>query len=287
MKQSLPATVRRVSGLSTIPAISMRVMEVTSDPKSSAKELESVINADPSLTSIILKMANSAYFGLREPVLDTRRAVIFLGFKTVRDLALGASVCEIFRSGEEIGNYTRMGLWKHCIGVAVISKMIARRRPDGKYDDSLFSIGILHDIGIILIDQYLHEHFCAVLNHEDFGKKSLTSLEKAIIGFTHDDFAREVASKWKMPPVVYEVISSCHTPSRSTRHTSLAAILYLADVLCKTQEIGFVSSKTVDSIQFNHCLKTLDFTAEDIQVLLEDMPAEMEKAKVFFELAGN
>ena len=127
IKPSLESTIRKISSVSTLPHVALKIVELTSDPTSTAADLESVIRSDPALTARLLKMSNSAHFGLSERILEIRKAVIFLGFKTVKDLALSASVCELFRNSTQIGRYKRTDLWKHSIGVALCSKAISQK----------------------------------------------------------------------------------------------------------------------------------------------------------------
>ena len=105
VKPSFAATIRKINSISTLPHIAFKIMQLTSDPKATATDLEEVIRTDPSLTSKLLKITNSAHFALREPVVEVKKAVVFLGFKTVKDLALSASVCDLFKSKEKIGDF--------------------------------------------------------------------------------------------------------------------------------------------------------------------------------------
>ena len=287
IKPNLDATVRKISSVSTLPHIALKIVELTSDPDSTAADLESVIRSDPALTARLLKMSNSAHFGLSERILEIRKAVIFLGFKTVKDLALSASVCELFRNATEIGRYRRTDLWKHSVGVALCSKAISQKSEMG-LEDHVFSTGILHDLGIVMIDQYLHDHFIAVLTHPQSEDFPLEDLENEIIGFSHQDLAREVIGSWNLPGEFKIAVSAHHHPSKASRaDRPLLAVLYLANTMCNAINFGFVETRKVNPEEFNVSLQILKFTKTDVQILLEDMPEEFEKAKDLMDLADS
>jgi len=287
VKPNLDATIRKITSVSTLPHVALKIVELTSDPKSTAADLESVIRSDPALTARLLKMSNSAHFGLSERILEIRKAVIFLGFKTVKDLALSASVCELFRNSTQIGRYRRTDLWKHSIGVALCSKAISQKSEMG-LEDHVFSTGILHDLGIVITDQYLHDHFVAVLTHPEGDKVALEVLEQEVIGFSHQDLAKGVVANWNLPHEFQISVAAHHNPSKANKKDKpLLSVLYLANTVCNAINFGFVETRKVNPEEFNHSLTTLNFTKTDVQILLEDMPEEFEKAKDLIELADS
>lgn len=287
VKPNLEATIRKISSISTLPHVALKIVELTSDPTSTAGDLENVIKSDPALTARLLKMSNSAHFGLSERILEIRKAVIFLGFKTVKDLALSASVCELFRNSTQIGRYKRTDLWKHSIGVALCSKAISQKSEMG-LEDYVFSTGILHDLGIVMMDQYLHDHFLAVMSHPSGDKVTLEELEEEIIGFSHQDLAKGVITNWNLPQEFQVSVANHHNPSRSSKSVkSLLCVLFLANTVCNAINFGFVETRKVNPEEFNHALQVLNFTKTDVQILLEDMPREFDKARDLIELADS
>jgi putative nucleotidyltransferase with HDIG domain len=280
----LEALAARIRSVSTIPDVAEKILEITASPTSSVKSLEDIIMADPMLSSKILRMANSAYFGLRNPVVEIRKAIVMLGFKTVRELALSASVCESFRSGDVIGSYSRSGLWEHCVGVAVVSRMISERCPAIQFEDSLFTMGILHDIGLIMMDQYLHDSFCKVMEHPELSSRSLPSIEREVMGFSHEELASVVAKRWKLPEVIVEVIRYHHSPREAQKFSSNVAVVFLANTICNHREKGFIESGYLDPMDYRFALNELGFGSRDLQIIMDDVDSEFEKASELFEL---
>ena len=159
---TLDEVIGRVSEISTLPHVAMKVMEVANDSDSSVIDMKSAIEMDPSLSARVLRCVNSSAYGLREKVSSVQRAISFLGMRQIRNLALTASVAELFTEEEAIGSYQRRGLWRHMVAVGIGARLIAMRQRMPDFEDA-FVAGVLHDIGIVLEDQYAHEQFRDVI----------------------------------------------------------------------------------------------------------------------------
>lgn len=281
---SLENAAQQIRSLSTLPQVALSIMQATADPKSSARDLEEIIRGDPPLTAKLLRVVNSAHFGLRERILDIRKAIVFLGFRTVKDLALSASVCDLFQSGETIGNYSRAGLWRRCVGTAVCSKLTAQKL-NLDFADNLFSLGILMDLGLIMMDQYLHDSFHEILSHSKLDTSYLHDLEREVLGYTHMDVAGLVGREWKLPAEIISAMSSYHKPRSAPReHHRMLAVLFLASTLCSAQNCGWAPNTLVDPFSFNFALSELNLTKLDVRILLEDLPAELKRSQDLMQL---
>ena len=262
-------------------------IEITSDNNSSASDLEDVIKSDPGLTAKLLKMVNSAHFGLSEKVLEIRKAIVFMGFKSVRDVALSASVCELFKQDVPIGHYTRSGLWRHSVGVAVTANVIAQR-TEFDVGDFVFSTAIMHDIGIVMLDQYLHEYFAACMHYPDCLSIGIHNVEADIMGFTHQDLAREVVKNWGLPDEFVQTCSYHHRPEMASEACQVInSIIYMANTLCDARDFGFTESSQINSKEFNFSLHKLNFTKTDVSIILEELPLEFEKANDLINLVDH
>src|SRR5262245_37069549 len=106
---------RRIDGISTLPHVALRVMEVASDERTGAAELKAVLEGDPALSARVLRSVNSSAYALRTKVTNLQLAIAYLGLKQIRNLAVTASVSDIFKKDEQIGSYSRGGLWRHLV----------------------------------------------------------------------------------------------------------------------------------------------------------------------------
>ena len=162
-------------GISSIKNITAGIIGIVNDPESSARDLKKLIELDPPLTAKILRVANSAYYAPKKKISDIGHAIVNIGFNTVKELALSQKVCEIFNQKERIGGYSRVFLWNHSISTALLGKMIYRKEF-GKKGDNIYVAGLLHDIGIIVEDQFLHDDFKLILKKAMFEEvKFITS----------------------------------------------------------------------------------------------------------------
>ena len=227
----------QAENLSSLPASAHRVIEVVSDSDSEASDLEEVISLDPTLTAKLLRVTNSAYYGFSDPVADIRRAIVILGFNSVRSLALSISVCDLFRSDDKIGLYSRAQLWQHSVTVGVASKMICRRTGFGESEEG-FVGGMLHDIGMVIEDQYAHDLFEQVVQATEAGEGELWQNEREILGIDHAELGRRLSAKWRFPDTIAKAIGLHHQPSLADKDSELAHVLHIADFIACAKKIS-------------------------------------------------
>lgn len=141
---TLDSVVRRIDEISTLPHIALQVMEVANEPGSSAADLKDVVEGDAALSARILRCVNSSAYGTRTKVTNLQHAIAYLGLKQIRNLAITASVSELFKKEEAVGSYLRSHLWRHLVSVGICARLIAMRRQFENFED-VFLAGLLHD----------------------------------------------------------------------------------------------------------------------------------------------
>lgn len=277
----LDRAVARIEEISTLPHVALRVMEVANDPDSSAADLKEVMESDAALSARVLRCVNSSAYGLRERISNLQQGIAYLGLKQIRNLAVTASVSELFRSGDTIGSYSRSGLWRHLVSVGVGARLIALRRKLNDFEDA-FLAGLLHDIGIILEDQYLHRHFRRVVESLD-GTRPLGEVEREKIGYDHCVLGGRVAEQWKFPALVLDAIRYHHNSAnyRGEQRTLLHCV-EMANLICTLKGITSVGFKLVQISP--EAMKGLSLSREDILVLAEDLDDEIARHGSLFEL---
>lgn len=280
---SVEQAVRRVREVSTLPQVAMRMLAMGNDMAMGAAELSRLVESDPPLTVRVIRCVNSASYGLRTRLNSVQRAVAYLGFKTVRNLAIAASVAEVFRAKSTIGPYTREGLWRHVVSVAIASRMIAMRAGVTDFEEA-FLAGLLHDVGIILEDQYMHPHFVAIMERVEPGAK-LCDLELGILGLDHAVLGARVAEQWRFPEGTIAAIRYHHQPQLHTGpHASLIATVALANLLCSTKGRSSVGMNLLDLPAA--VVETLRLEPAGIQVIHDDLDREFEQQNELFKLVG-
>ena len=188
-------------------------MSVINNPKSSATDLKNIIEKDPHLSARLLKLTNSAYYGFRRKISNVHEAIVCIGFNTVKELALNQKVCELFQHDINIEGYSRTLLWEHSVAVALCNKSIYMKEFQ-ESGENIYTAGLLHNIGIIVEDQFLQERFRAILVQSRKEECNLLSAEKNIFGFDHTDIGRALADNWGFPEGLVIAIGNHHEPDR-------------------------------------------------------------------------
>jgi putative nucleotidyltransferase with HDIG domain len=271
--------VRRVNEISTLPHVATKVMEVANDPTSNAMDLRGVIETDAALSARILRCVNSSAYATREKISNLQQAIAYLGLKQIRSLALTASVAELFAQDEAIGPYRRRGLWQHLVAVGICARLIAMRQEIADFEDA-FVAGLLHDIGIVLEDQYVHEHFRAVIRNLATGT-TLAETEHRVLGFDHARLGAKVADSWRFPARLKAAIGHHHM-SVNYRGEDVAIVrcVEIANLICTVKDYSSVGLKLVKVSP--PALSALALTREHLLVLAQDLDEEMDKNSVLF-----
>jgi HD-like signal output (HDOD) protein len=256
-----------------------RLVEVINNPHSSALDLKNLIQIDPPLAARVLKRANSAYYGAKRRMVEILDAIVCIGFEAVKELALSQKVCELFSRSEGLHDYSRSDLWMHSVAAALCAKMIYRRElrlPGG----DVYTAGLLHDIGVIVEDQFAHEDFVAVLNLKRETNCTLQQAEEQIMGFTHAAIGGRLGELWSLPEELCEVILLDDQPLRDGILPSrMASTLYIANCACREWKLGYRESPRLDRSMYNACLQELGISELGIEALRDEVVDHISQMK--------
>lgn len=265
----------RIHDVSSLPDVANRVIEIVNSPDSSASDLKAIVESDPALAARLLRTVNSAAYGLRGRVDTVHKAIGMLGFTAVRNLAVTASVAEVFRQNLTIGTYSRYGLWRHLVSVGVVARMAALRSGSQMFDEAFMS-GLLHDVGIVMLDQYANEEFVQIVSSLNT-ETGLDVLERDYLGFDHAQVGAMVAESWKFPPSVVSAIRFHHAPERCKDETRpIVQSVQIANYLCAKRGISSMGIMNVMAPS-PQTFSDLNFGRQDVVVLWQDMEAELKK----------
>jgi putative nucleotidyltransferase with HDIG domain len=272
-----------VETIPTLPEILTRVMAMVDDPDASAYDLANVISRDPSLVATILKVVNSPFYGLSRQVSSIGQAVILLGFRTIRNLVLSASLLKSFGGRSLNRSFDRRCLWKHAIATGAAAKRLA---PRAEMDlEEAFLAGLLHDIGCVILDQYFPEEFAQVLGLLEAGERVVVDAEMQATGMTHAEVGQLVCQKWNFPQNLCRAIGHHHEPSATEEGRLEASVVHVADLVASRigLDAGFPGAEgNTDPV----ALQTLGFEDDLEASLLEEALAEYEKANIFVGLVA-
>jgi len=278
---TLDQVVRRIHEISTLPQIAMRVLEVANDSDSNAADLKAVMESDPALSARVLRCVNSSAYAVRQRITSLQQAIAYLGLKQVRNLALTASVSELFRNDNAIGPYRRSSLWRHLVAVGLGAKLIAMRMKFPDFEDA-FLAGLLHDIGIILEDQHVHKPFEEMILSLRDGV-FFTEIEQEHFSFDHTQLGEKVAEEWRFPESTQAAIRHHHASAGyKGAHLNIVRCVEVANLLCTLKGIPSVGVKSVKYSP--KVFDGLSLGRHDIAILGEDLDRELEDQAVLFEM---
>lgn len=228
----------KIDEIPTLPAVVPKLLSVMESETSNASDIADTISNDPALSSKILKVANSAYYGFSQEILSLKLAMPLLGHNMVKSLALSIGVIHSLPSGRRSPNFSDKGLWIHSLAVATLMQELGKRFRKGGIAEHFFIIGLLHDIGKVVLNQYFSELFQEALEEvHNEGIAGLHIAESRLIGFDHGEIGAILLTRWKFPDVISSSIALHHQKEAPEGINGLdVAMLRVANAL--PQELG-------------------------------------------------
>lgn len=250
--------------LPPMPRILEKATEVLSDENAGFKEVGDVLETDQAMATRVLKLANSAYYGLSVPVESVQQASALLGFQTLIELITVVSTSQMMGKNLKGYDIDSKKMWEHSLSVANAAKIIAEKKHPDMIGNA-FNAGLIHDSGMIILDAYIDSRksiYSAAISEG----AAVHSAEKKILGFNHAEIASEFFKKWNLPPAQTHAIRYHHHPDESGDDT-LAHILHVADYIAMSEspdENYQVSSNS---------LKALGLQEEELAEIYEETKA--------------
>jgi putative nucleotidyltransferase with HDIG domain len=228
-----------VTELASLPEITTRIVQVVEDPRATARDIQDLVRSDPALATKVLKIVNSAFYGLPSKIASLERAILMLGLNSIKNLALAASLARLLRDGEICSCFTTRDLWRHSIAVAVAARSLAQAGKTLQPDEA-FVAGLVHDMGLIVSQQLFPEKMWTAAEECMAAPQSFCALEQQHVGADHQAFGGALAVKWKFPPGLRNTIAYHHEPAAlQPEFQPASALVYLADGLCCRAQLGF------------------------------------------------
>jgi HD-like signal output (HDOD) protein len=221
-----------IEDLPSLPQVMERILETIEDENSSSKDLTEILELDHSISTSILRMANSAFYGLPSRVDSIRRAVVLLGFDTVRMLALATSVLDAF-SGREALGLDPLDFWMHALGAAKAGQVIGRKHTSVHASDACFTGALLHDLGKFLLGLTLKKEYADICQEAAKTERDLCHVEMDRLKMTHAKVGAWVAEKWRFPAPIIDMIANQYKPT-----TKEAEVVRLADIVSRAADFG-------------------------------------------------
>lgn len=247
-REELRRKILRIERLAAMPQVVLRLVEELANRDADADSLSSIIESDQALTSKVLSLANSAFYGFQEKIASIRRAVVAIGFQELQLLALSTGLADVFNNAREYTGFTTNDLWIHCLAVSWLARELAAGARYGAPGDMMVA-GLLHDLGKLIMATHLEDEFEEICILTAAGQPYYRAEET--VGLSHTVIGRWLASKWKLPPLHMAVIGGHHSPEPVDEHYPAVCLTTLADQMAKKLKLGlYHRSRPVDLSRF-------------------------------------
>lgn len=234
----------QIQRLAALPSIIWRLMDALSDERSTAGTLERIIESDPALTSKVLSLANSAYYGLPQKITTISRAVVVIGFQELEFLALGAGLADFFDPKSMPRGYEGENLWIHSLAVSSMARDLAEAAGYHSPGE-IMAAGLLHDLGKLVLAAHLQKELDLIMAKVSQGLAFYRAEEE--LDLRHSQIGYWLSTRWGLPPLHTTVIRDHHSPDSTDPYYVPTCLVALADYLTKRLGFGLVQeSRALD-----------------------------------------
>ncbi len=229
--------VGKISSFPTLPATAQRLLIVAGNPDSDISDIAKVIEYDPALTANVLRAANSAFVGLSTTVTSLTEAMMRLGTKFVYQVAVSSLIGSNLRKPASGYDLSAEDLWRHSAAVGIMADSLARLlgiRDAG----SIYTAGLLHDMGKIAMAEFVLESYAEIRAKVDHESMAFEEAEREVLGVDHAEIGALIAENWNLPPAIIETIRWHHTPTAAPVTSPAVDVVHVADGVCIMQGLG-------------------------------------------------
>ncbi|MBN4072378.1 HDOD domain-containing protein [bacterium AH-315-F03] len=279
--------VENIRNLPTPSLVFSQIQKVIHSETASAKDVARILSEDPSMSAKVLKMTNSAFYGLSREIDSVQQAVMVIGFEAVKNLVLSASVLAMFK-GNDIDRDFQERYWRHSLATAFGSRMVAKRvKSRGPLDaEACFSAGLLHDIGKLVMACFLQKEHAAVQERMVQDSEAIESeVELEILGYSHAKLGAALAENWGLSSGLIDAISYHDDPQSSPLEPSLSYAVNIGNYISKRLFEQDYEGRVIEepSARF---LAFMDVAMNDMDSLTSVLREEYSTAQTFVSIAG-
>jgi putative nucleotidyltransferase with HDIG domain len=272
-----------IDTLKPIPPVAAQIMALAEDENSSMSDIADLLVYDPSITASLLKICNSAYFGLSRQVESVRDAMTLLGLDQMVELVLLNGTAENFRDEPDGYGLGEGELWHHAVLSAHVAKVLAENHGLADKKHLIFTAALVKDIGKIIMGRFVafsYEKINILVNSKGY---SFNEAEKEVIGMNHEELGALVGEKWRFGKKLIYIIRNHHMSAEACRDDVETAMVYLADIVCMM--MGFGTGLDGLAYRFySDVLNRMNLTDQDLQKTIYDTGERRQKIQKLLNL---
>ncbi|NOQ77676.1 MAG: HDOD domain-containing protein [Methylococcaceae bacterium] len=258
-----------VEAMPAFPKSVQKILQLTSDVNASAKEIVAVIESDPIMTVKILKVINSAFYGLPQKITSIQRAVIHIGLNTIKNLALSVAAIGVLKPKNKAG-FSTQDFLLHSLTTATLCRTLAESVDvDPSESSDFFVAGLLHDFGKIVFAEFDPVNFRQALEKSVEENIPLHKVETELMGMNHAQAGKILAEKWNLDPVLIDAIDHHHYADAKNK-TLLKDCLFTANQISKKLQFGFAGNPVIEETP-GEIISRFELTLEDLIASLGDL----------------
>lgn len=228
-----------IEQLPGLPLVLRQVQKIMKNPNSNMNQIAAIIAKDQALASKTIRLVNSAFYGMSKPVTSIAQAIIILGLNTVNNIMLGLTVIKLFNNVKH--TFDHESFWIHSFACGLMARSIAKQTHYTEPDDC-FVVGLLHDMGRLVFDQFFHDEFYKIYKISIEKKVPLIQLERAGFGADHAFVGAHLLEEWKLPEILITTIKYHHNldvfPTGQSDFRLITEIVAMADEIVNKEKIG-------------------------------------------------
>jgi len=249
-------SIENLKDLPTLPQVAQRVVALSQDPKTSYRDLKTVILPDPPLAAKVMMMANSAFFHRRNQAKTLEEAIFTIGLNNLVAICTSVGILDVFNRWGA-AKMDRRQLWRHSVATGFLSKSLELRKvlnkPDGP---DIFLAGLLHDIGWIVFDKIVPQKVLTAIKAKETAGRWSLEMETECIGMDHAEAGALFLKHWNIPPAVIEIVANHHCPEKSAQYPAQTGVVRISSLLVQHR---FLFSLPFDKLPdfFPHHLEAL------------------------------
>jgi HD-like signal output (HDOD) protein len=278
-EQIVKITLSKIGEIATLPEVTARIISAVDDPKSTAHDLHKIIKNDPALATKILKVVNSAFYGLPGQVSDLDRAIVLLGLSAVKNIAISASIARLFTAEKISDQFSARDIWRHSVGVAVATRQFCGLLGKKAFVEEAFLAGLIHDLGLLVERQANPEQLAEIIGLAGKREKPFHVIENEFLGVDHQVLGAALAAKWKFPRALQTVLGYHHRVDvLSPENRLLPVMVHIADTLCAHDSVGFYLTACEQQVG-EGVLQSVGLTEADLNSVRETLTEQVELAE--------